>query len=414
MTFIVLRRTRASRNLPFFLVLFVLLLSSAWAGSGETNLPSLQLKLAYPELILNRPIWLCEAPDASHRIFLIEQPGKVLILPADRNGKETNVFLDISARKPYGGNEEGLLGFAFHPEYKTNGRFYIYYTEHNPRRSVLSEFHVSASRPDAGDPASERILMEIPQPYENHNGGALLFGPDGFLYLSLGDGGLRADPHGFGQNTFALLGKILRIDVNSRSGALPYGIPKDNPFAGKPGFREEIWALGLRNAWRVSFDRETGELWAGDVGQDKWEEVDLITKGGNYGWNIREGFHPFTNAVQSSATLLDPIIEYPHNPAWDTNHAPGLSITGGYVYRGQKIPALRGTYLYADFSFGTIWGLRYEKGRVTWRGALVKHPRGVLPIRNVASFGEDAAGEIYILAFEGAVNGRIYELAETP
>jgi glucose/arabinose dehydrogenase len=254
--------------------------------------------------------------------------------------------------------------------------------------------------------------MEVPQPYENHNGGELLFGPDNFLYVSLGDGGSANDPHNNGQNLQTILGKILRIDVDTEAGGPPFRIPKDNPFVGRGhGIREEIWAYGLRNVWRMSFDRQTGELWAGDVGQNKWEEVDIIVKGGNYGWRIREGFHAFdTNGAPAGVTWIDPVIEYPHNAIWDTNHTPGLSITGGYVYRGQNVPALRGMYLYADFALGTIWGLRYEHGKVTQRGVIWVHPKGQLPLRNVASFGEDSAGELYVLCFEGTVNGRIYEL----
>ena len=394
-----------------FHLLWLLCASSTLA---EAAFPSLQMKVAFPELTLNRPLWLCEAPDGSHRLFVLEQPGKILILPKDRTGKETKVFLDISARKPYVGNEEGLLGLAFHPQFKANGKFYIYYTQQGPRRSVLSEVQVSKDDLNAADPATERILMEIPQPYENHNGGTLLFGPDGFLYVGLGDGGAANDPHNNGQNLGTLLGKILRIDVNSRTGHLPYGIPQDNPFVGKDDkVRAEIWAYGLRNPWRFSFDRQTGELWTGDVGQNKWEEVDIIVKGGNYGWNIREGLHPFTNAVETAAKLIEPVIEYPHSPIYDTNHTPGLSITGGYVYRGEKTPGLRGVYLYADWALGTIWGLRYQDGKVTERGVVFMQPKGLLPLRNVASFGEDGSGEIYILVYEGNVNGRIYQLEET-
>src|ERR1051325_7723336 len=375
--------------------------------------PVLQLKPAWTNIALQRPLWLCETPDGTRRSFLVEQRGTILILPLDRQATKAEVFLDISDRRPYVGNEEGLLGLAFHPQFNSNGKLYLYYTDHNQRWSRLSEWRVSKADPNRVDPASERVLLEIPQPYENHNGGTLLFGPDKMLYLSLGDGGLANDPHAHAQNTFSLLGKILRLDVDSRTGALPYGIPGDNPNPNKPGWRGEIWALGLRNVWRMSFDRETGELWAGDVGQNLWEEVDLITKGGNHGWRSREGFHSFnTNDVVAGMTFLGPIIEYPHNPklAPDSNHGPGLSVTGGYVYRGTRIPALRGVYLYADFALGTIWGLRCEKGKVTDSAALIPHPKGLIPLRNVASFSEDAQGELYVLTFEGPPKGRIYEI----
>ena len=380
---------------------------------AEPPFPAVEMKLAFPELILRRPLWLGESPDASGRLFVLEQPGRILILPRERSGTNVIVFLDISERKPHVGNEEGLLGMAFHPQFKANGKFYIYYTLHNPRRGVLSELQVSPADPNLANPATERVLLEVPQPYENHNGGSTLFGPDGYLYLGLGDGGAANDPHNFGQNTNTLLGKIIRIDVNAKTGDRPYGIPGDNPFAGKGnGVREEIWAYGLRNPWRMSFDRKTGELWAGDVGQNKWEEVDIITKGGNYGWNYREGFHPFTNSPPAELRMIEPVIEYPHVAALDTNHTPGLSITGGYVYRGQKNARLQGVYLYADWTLGTVWGLRYEEGKVTARGVVYRQPRGLLPLRNIASFGEDASGEVYLLVYEGAVNGRIYELVE--
>ena len=395
---------------PLLSIFALWLMPSRLSGA---DLPKLGLKAAWTNIAVQRPLWLCEAPDWTRRVFLVEQRGTILILPLNRQATNAEVFLDISDRKPYVGNEEGLLGLAFHPLFNSNGKLYLYYTDHDPRRSKLSEWRVSKDNPHRVDPASERILLEIPQPYENHNGGALLFGPDKMLYLALGDGGAANDPHAHAQNTFSLLGKILRLDVDARTGALPYGIPADNPFANKPGWRGEIWALGLRNIWRMSFDRETGALWAGDVGQNLWEEVDLITKGGNYGWRPREGFHPFnTNDVVTGAKFIEPVIEYPHNPklAPDSMHGPGLSITGGYVYRGSKIPVLRGVYLYADFSFGTIWGLRLADGKVVASDALIPHPKGLIPLRNVASFSEDSRGELYVLTFEGPPKGRIYEI----
>ena len=401
----------------------VLAFSSLSTALAADSLPSLDLKPAFPNLQFERPLWMEEVPDGSGRFFVVQQRGRIELLSKDRDARETREFLDISPRKPWVQNEEGLLAFAFHPGFKNNGLFYIYYTQQAPKREVLSELHVSKTDPNTADLSSERILMEMPHPYWNHNGGTLLFGPDGYLYLSTGDGGLGGDPHNVGQSGHHLLAKILRIDVNSRTGSLPYGIPKDNPFVGKDrdgnlkgdpfdtqpeGLRPEIWAYGLRNVWRMSFDKETGELWAADVGQDKFEEVDVITKGGNYGWSVKEGFHDFKQQ-RAQGKLIDPVIEYGHNPQLAAeskfpNHAPGISITGGYVYRGKKIPSLRGVYVYGDFGAGWIWGFRYENGQVSVSGELVKPPGK----REIASFAQDSEGELYALLFDG----KIYQLVE--
>ncbi len=397
-------------------------------ASAATNLPALNLRAVFPDLKFTRPLWMEEVPDGSKRLVVVEQGGLVYLLPQGRNSKEAKTFLDISDRRPFQENEEGLLALAFHPGFKTNGLFYIYYSQQGPKRGVVSELRVSKSDPNAADLASERVLLENIKPspprfFWNHNGGTLLFGPDGYLYMSFGDGGSAADPHNNGQNLRTLLAKIIRIDVNSRTGSLPYRIPNDNPFASSGGDattnspgapadrpRGEIWAYGLRNVWRMSFDRETGQLWAGDVGQDRWEEIDLITKGGNYGWSVREAFHPFKAQQPVTGTPpIDPIIEYAHNPRLASesrfpNHGIGLSVTGGYVYRGKKIPSLRGVYVYADYQMGTIWGLRYENGRLTADGVLV--PQNLQ--RPISSFAEDLDGELYVIAFDG----NIYEFVE--
>ena len=403
------------------LVSFTRLVSTFFAlaivGTVSAELPQLKLVNAYPNLKLKRPLWLEQLPDG--RTFLLEQRGKIHILPKNAKGKKTKLFFDIEARKPYVKDEEGLLGMAFHPQFSKNGKVYVFYSAHEPLRSIVSEFRVHKDDKNKIDPASERKLLTIERPFWNHDGGCILFGPDGKLYITHGDGGAREDPNDNGQNLSTLRGAIMRIDVDAVSSAKPYGIPKDNPFVDRKGARGEIWAYGLRNVWRMSFDRETGNLWAADVGQDYWEEVNLIVKGGNYGWRTREGFHEsFSSKSRAKITpskhknpegFLEPVIEYPHTPALATKsqfnkHGHGLSITGGYVYRGKKIPALRGAYVYGDYKTGTVWAFRQSGGKVTEYGQVV----GPNPIRFVASFAEDQAGEQYLLGFEG--KGRIYRL----
>lgn len=372
--------------------------------------PSVELREAYPSLTFERPLFSQTSP-ADGREYLVEQGGRIWILPRDRSTDDRELFLDISDRKPWKDNEEGLLGFDFHPQFAANGKFYIYYTQHDPRRSVVSELVVNED--STADLESERVLMEIPQPFGNHNSGPVEFGPDGMFYIATGDGGAANDPHGNGQNLKTLLGKVLRIDVDNRTGELPYGIPRDNPFLHLgDDARAEIWAFGLRNPWRMSFDRETGDLWLADVGQNKWEEINLIVKGGNYGWNTWEGFHLFKEPASAAVNAIMPVIEYPHLPLQADEaifeHTTGLSVTGGFVYRGEKLPSLRGVYVYADFANGTIWGLRYAPGKVTPLGVLIPPVKDGGTARAIAGFGETADGELLIMAFDG----KVYEFIE--
>ncbi len=376
-----------SRTIPL-LLLFL-------ACEAHAALPKVRLTPVYPHLQFDRPLCITHANDGAGRLFVVEQAGRIHVMPDDPGTKQSSVFLDISERVRTAHNEEGLLALAFHPGYKDNGFFYIYYSASDPRRGVLSRFRVSPDNENAADPSSERVVLEVEQPYGNHNGATVLFGPDGYLYISLGDGGSAGDPYGNGQNLDALLGKILRLDVNRTDSSKNYAIPSDNPFVGVKGARPEVWAYGLRNVWRMSFDRQTGELWAGDVGQNKWEEIDIIVRGGNYGWNIREGMHPFEDAEPISK-LIDPVAEYGRDD--------GASVTGGYVYRGSRFPALQGVYIYADYVTGTIWGLHHSDGRKLEKATLLEQPN------NISSFGEDAEGEVLVTCFDG----RVYRLESAP
>ncbi|MCJ7756218.1 MAG: PQQ-dependent sugar dehydrogenase, partial [Thermoanaerobaculales bacterium] len=296
---------------------------------------------------LQRPVSVRAAGDGSGRLFVVEQPGRIRIIDGD--GLRSTPFLDIANRVRDASNEQGLLGLAYHPEYERNGRFFVNYTDLSGD-TVVAEYTRSESNLNLSNPSSEAIIMTIQQPYSNHNGGDLAFGPDGFLWISTGDGGNGRDPQGNGQNPETLLGKLLRVDIDN---GLTYTIPSDNPFVEDPEARDEIWALGLRNPWRFSFDRSTGDLYIGDVGQGSWEEIDFEAKtdpgGRNYGWNTMEGSRCYESSNCSTEGLTLPAAEY--------SHAQGCSVTGGYVYRGTRFPALRGLYLYGDFCSGAVWGL---------------------------------------------------------
>lgn len=391
----------------FFTVLLSIvagLSAGSVALNAADNLPPIALKVAFPELKFNRPVAFATSNDDSNRLFVVEQDGRVRVFPNAANTKESSVFLDIHEKVNREGNEEGLLGLTFHPKYKENGYFYVYYSAMKPgkRRSIVARYTVSKDNPNKADQSSEQIVwVSQEDPFGNHNGGCVDFGHDGYLYISLGDSGAADDPLLSGQNGGDWWGSIMRIDVDKPSGGKSYGIPSDNPVLRDPvlykGWLPEVYCIGLRNVWKFTFDRENGRLWAGDVGQNLWEEVVIVVNGGNYGWSVREGKHAFPKRQKtvSKVPRIEPIAEYPHNE--------GKSITGGYVYRGKKYPELNGLYFYGDFESGRVWAVR-EKGQSNEAEAvgevvdLKTNPR-----LQIAAFGEDAAGELYILAFDGKI-----------
>ncbi len=358
----------------------------------EETSPTITVTNAFPNLGFSKPLDLQSPADGTNRIFVVEQGGTIQVFENQTSVLSSETFLDIKNSLVSGG-ELGLLGFAFHPNYSENRLFYVYYTPTNDL-AVVSRFQVSASNINVADSSSERILLRIPQPFTNHNGGQLAFGPDGFLYISSGDGGSGGDPQGNAQNLSNLLGKTLRIDVDASDIGLEYGIPSDNPFVNQGNARGEIYAYGLRNPWRMSFDSQTGSLWAGDVGQGELEEIDIVTSGANYGWKYFEGTTCFSGDCDSSG-LTPPIFEYNHD-------AGDKSITGGYVYRGAALNSLKGQYIYSDFLSGRIWSLNAENTQNLNNRLLVES--GL----NVSSFGTDANNEIYVCAFDG----KIYKFVE--
>jgi quinoprotein glucose dehydrogenase len=355
----------------------------------ETQSLPVKIEMAFPNLEIGRPILIQHAGDGSGRLFIASQYGVVYYIdPSDREVSEPQVFFDFAEAVTYKDreNEEGLLGMAFHPQFKENGKFYLFFTSsEKPRLSAISQFTVSADNPNRAERSSEVRLLEIPQPAWNHNGGTIEFGPDGYLYIALGDGGAANDLFRNGQNLSTLMGSILRIDVDKPSSTAKYSIPADNPFVDTPDARPEIWAYGLRNVWRMAFDPVTGHLWAADVGQDLWEEVNLIQRGGNYGWNKREGMHPFGKEGSGPAPEF---IE----PIWEYHHDIGKSITGGLVYRGKAIPSLQGVYLFADYVSGKMWGIRYDDSKKQVVGHYDFPLEGNVP---VITFGTDHHGEVY-------------------
>ncbi|OIN61235.1 PQQ-dependent sugar dehydrogenase [Arsenicibacter rosenii] len=378
-----MKRNTSSLFLPAIGMLLTIMMSGSKSSTSSPAAQAVRLENAFPGLTFERPVEFTHAGDGSNRVFVNEQPGRIRVFRNDPSVQSAGVYLDITDRVSSEG-EMGLLGLAFHPDFRQNGYLYVNYTKRKPLETIIARFKVSASDPNRIDPSTETVMLRFPQPYDNHNGGKLAFGPDGYLYIATGDGGAWGDQHNYAQNRSSLLGKILRIDVDNTTKGL-YGIPADNPYAGnQEGFREEIYAYGLRNPWRFSFDRQTGQLWAGDVGQNEFEEIDLITKGGNYGWRLKEGgrcYNPRHDC--DNGQLIDPVHTYPRTD--------GVSVTGGFVYRGSQLPSLRGKYIFGDYSNGKLWALSFDNNRKTSH-ALISGDGG-----SISAFGEDAAGELYIL-----------------
>ncbi|WP_350291324.1 PQQ-dependent sugar dehydrogenase [uncultured Croceitalea sp.] len=345
---------------------------------------SIVLANAFPNLSFTQPLDFQSPDDGSNRVFIGEKGGSIRVFDNDSDVMETAVFLDLRGTISTS-SEQGLLGFAFHPSFENNGYIYVCYTP-SERLSVISRFTVSSTNQNAVDLTSELVVIEIPQPATNHNGGQITFHTDGYLYIAMGDGGGSGDPDGNAQNRTNLLGNILRIDVDNTQAGLNYAIPSNNPFISDTSVRDEIFAYGFRNPWRMSFDTTTGKLWTGDVGQNEIEEIDIVEIGGNYGWKLFEGTSCFSGDCDDTG-LIPPILEY--------NQDNGdRSITGGYVYRGDAISTLQGKYVYGDFVSGRIWTLTEDgsANELLLESGL-----------NIASFGTDASQELYLCAFDGNI-----------
>jgi len=382
-----------TRHLVLVFLLFAFASDSCNKSNDHTPPVNVSYKVitAFPKLSFTRPVDLQHAGDQSNRLFVVEQAGLISVFPNDSTVAAKTIFLDIRSKVQDQGNEQGLLGLAFHPDYETNGFFFVNYTATNPERTVISRFKVSQN-PDQADAASEQVILTFAQPYSNHNGGQVSFGPDGYLYIAAGDGGSGGDPQGNGQNRAALLGKILRIDVDKQENGALYGIPADNPFANNTsGYRKEIYAYGMRNPWRFSFDPANGKLWAGDVGQNSFEEIDIIENGGNYGWNTMEARHCFSPGQNCNPSGLK-------MPVWEYGRSFGVSVTGGFVYRGPTLPGLTGKYIYADYSSKWIWALDYSD---------MTHPANTGLVQanfEISSFGVDQNNELYLCGFDGKIH----------
>lgn len=359
----------------------------------------MEIQPAFPALSFVSPVDLQHAGDGSNRLFVVEKRGRIYVFDNDPGATTAGVFLDIETLVNDTGSEEGLLGLAFHPDYPDTPYCFVNYTAANPRRTVVERYTVT-SNPDSADATSGYTLLEVNQPYSNHNAGQLAFGPDGMLYIGMGDGGSGGDPLGNGQNRQTLLGSMLRVDVDTAGASLNYGIPPDNPYFQNPdGFREEIWAYGFRNPWRFSFDEVSGWLWVADVGQSAWEEVDVVYSAGNFGWNILEGSHCYPAPPCDSTGLQLPVWEYEH---------PGgarRSITGGYVYRGADVPELWGKYVFGDYITGEVWALRYNGVDPATHTFLMDTPL------SISTFGIDEHDNLYVVNYSG---GTIWRFVANP
>lgn len=369
---------------------------------NHTRGQSLSWQSAFPSLpTFSLPIDVRHAGDGTNRLFVAQQRGVIYVFQNSATVSTRRVFIDLSDRVSQSGSETGLLGLAFHPNYATNGFFFVNYTSSisGSLRSYIDRYQVSATNPDSAVRSSQFQILSLAQPYSNHNGGSIAFGPDGFLYLGFGDGGSGNDPGNRAQNRAELLGKILRIDVDRTTVTTNYAIPSTNPFVGNTqGWREEIFAYGLRNPWKFSFDAQTGDIWCGDVGQDTREEIDIITSGGNFGWRLMEGFicTPGVNpGCADTAGLIRPVWDYP-------NAGSDISVTGGYVYRGAAIPSVQGKYFCADYGSGKIWMLT-RTGPNSATAQLVSDEA-----YSISSFGVDQTNELYLLSYSSA--GRLYKL----
>ena len=389
-----MNKTRVGKTALLSIFILILLIAGTFLvityfyQESVTPETSYKLEQAYPNLTFNLPVGLYSANDQTNMLYVVEQQGTIQIFE-NNNQSKSDLFLDIKDRVISGG-EQGLLGLAFHPNFETNGYFYLDYIAPNPRRTVIARYQID---PDTmkGRKESEEVFLEVLQPFPNHNGGQIGFGPDGYLYIALGDGGSGGDPLDHGQNRSTVLGSILRIDINNLPNGQKYEIPDDNPFKGNTqGYKEEIFAYGLRNPWRFSFDPETDWLWVADVGQNRLEEINIIKKGGNYGWNIMEGILCYSPSQNCNTTNLE-------LPLWTYGRDLGISITGGFVYRGKELQNLNGYYIYGDYGSGKIWALQYNGFNEPENIELFDSEL------NISSFGITTNNEIRICAFDGKI-----------